>query len=125
MIRNIDRRTLLAGAALSVAVGSGVAAARGEESDPGSRLAALFGSPSSARAIGRRYLTIRPEEASAAILVEAIVRDHPCAGTTERQLRDLMRRAIRDDFACGDTVTLDGWVLSVTEARLCALAALA
>jgi hypothetical protein len=28
---------------------------------------------------------------------------------------------VRDDFASGTTIALDGWVLSRTEARLCAL----
>lgn len=28
---------------------------------------------------------------------------------------------VRDDFGCGRTVLVDGWVLAVTEARQCAL----
>lgn len=32
-------------------------------------------------------------------------------------------RQIEDDFACGKTVQLNGWILSETEARLCALVA--
>lgn len=34
------------------------------------------------------------------------------------------RDAIRRDFAAGETVHVEGWILSRTEARLCALAAL-
>ena len=32
---------------------------------------------------------------------------------------------VRDDFAAGRTVVVDGWVLSATEARQCALFSLA
>jgi hypothetical protein len=37
-------------------------------------------------------------------------------GTDER-----LRQLVRDDFSAGRTVLIDGWVLSVTEARQCAL----
>jgi len=33
-----------------------------------------------------------------------------------------LSKRVRDDFSCGDTVLVDGWVLSVTEARLSVLA---
>jgi hypothetical protein len=35
-----------------------------------------------------------------------------------------MREAVRKDFRTGQIVTVDGWQLSVTEARVCALVAL-
>lgn len=57
------------------------------------------------------------------------------AGTSETQLTDLLtagldqtknqidqlNNKVKADFAAGRTVTLDGWVISVTEARQCAL----
>jgi hypothetical protein len=39
-----------------------------------------------------------------------------------RRLIDMKRR---HDFSIGNTVTVDGWLLARTEARLCALATLA
>jgi len=33
-----------------------------------------------------------------------------------------LSKRVREDFSCGDTVLVDGWVLSVTEARLSVLA---
>jgi hypothetical protein len=45
------------------------------------------------------------------------------AGTLPRETSALRAR-IRDDFAMGRTIVADGWVLSATEARLYALAAL-
>jgi hypothetical protein len=35
-----------------------------------------------------------------------------------------LRARCRQDFARGDTVLIDGWVLARTECRLCALVAL-
>ena len=62
-----------------------------------------------------------PSENSAAAL-------HAAISDTERQGIRLPRfgRAwiddqVRDDFAAGRTVLVGGWVLSVTEARQCAL----
>ena len=74
-------------------------------------------------AIGQRYL-----------------RDHPDIGDRTRVLTRLRSRfgpppssapgptleqRIRKDFAVGDVVAVDGWLLSRTEADLCALLALA
>lgn len=64
-------------------------------------------------ALGRRYLRLEPGEASAdrlAVLIEDALRRDPGAVVSE--------------FRNGDVVILDGWVLSRTEARQCALSAL-
>jgi hypothetical protein len=46
------------------------------------------------------------------------------ATSTDRgTLRRLLRQRIRDDFSRGQTINIDGWVLSATEVRLCALTA--
>ena len=80
----------------------------------------------SAPRLGRAYLASVPEEASIAALLTALeseallsVRGIGTAG--ERQLRESAAR----DFAAGRTAELDGWVLSLVEARVCALASLA
>jgi hypothetical protein len=68
------------------------------------------------RQIGRRYLELHPTEARSAIL--------------ERRLAQILRSGrdfescIRNEFACRETVQLNGWILARTEARQCALFAL-
>jgi hypothetical protein len=75
----------------------------------------------SAARIGEAYLEDHPEEAQPALLArllrEAGLEEAP--GPTSRA-----RARIREDFERGRTVQVDGWVLSRTEARLCALTAL-
>jgi len=88
---------------------------------------ALVRSRASAERIGRRYLTTLPADINAGRL-------RMMSRTLERALlvsrRDpalaarLLRQGIDEDFRCADTVVVDGWVLSVTEARLCAIIAL-
>jgi hypothetical protein len=39
-------------------------------------------------------------------------------------LRADLEERIRNDFIHGDTVAVDSWLLSITEARLCALVSL-
>ena len=54
------------------------------------------------REIGREYLTKFPAE--------------------KNQLQDLISREnVQNDFSKGNVVVIQGWVLSVTEARQCAL----
>lgn len=127
MMEPIGRRSALAGAIAMIMTGAAadVAPARTAPALLRSRLARMLGSRSGAFAIGNAYVALRPEETSPERLASAIVkgRPFPPAGRDgDRDLRDFVRAAIRDDFARGATVTLDGWTLSVTEARLCALA---
>jgi hypothetical protein len=65
------------------------------------------------RELGQRYRENAPAENEARALADAIVRDAGAAAW----VNDRVQR----DFAEGRTVTLNGWVLSVTEARQCAL----
>jgi len=69
--------------------------------------------------IGRAYLRLRPREAHVRVLRRKLVAAG-IGGDGRAQLSAAASR-IADDFAAGRTVTLDGWVLSVTEARLAAL----
>jgi hypothetical protein len=84
----------------------------------------LIGDLKGVRAIGARYLALAPEERDAARLARLLFAGiaearRPFAGV------DALRRAIgahrERDFAAGDTVLVDGWILARTEARLCAL----
>jgi hypothetical protein len=99
-------------------------ASAGPRDDAAAPWAPLAGDPRtrrSAAALGRAYLRRHPEEASAAGLALALERRLPGGMPPERALR----RACAEDFAAGDTLRLDGWVLARSECRLCALLALA
>lgn len=83
----------------------------------------------SASAIGREYLRIVPEEAHNTVLL-----DHICRRSALNRARlmvsdvpatrDVLRLWIRKDFEQGRTVLVNGWLLSQTEIRLCALTAI-
>ena len=76
--------------------------------------------PSATRAIGLRYREQTPSERDAASLRAGIAGSGSWWSFDERS-RDGIARRVRADFERGRTVTVLGWVLSVTEARQCAL----
>jgi len=109
---------------------AGVAALqRGQQQLLPMRLVTLLTHAQSAKAIGSEYLRKYPLEADAQILIGEIA-SHPAANdiepliATERTLYALIDRMMRDDFQAERIVNLQGWILSRTEARLCALATL-
>ena len=76
--------------------------------------------------VGARYRELVPEEDDEAALLSALgmpaeLPDTP--GALEAEL-GAQRDRIRADFSEGEVVTIDGWTLSVTEARLSALVSL-
>ncbi len=92
-------------------------------------LAELFGADEDARAVGRAYLKTRDSQVSDAELFAEIWSGVPPArrlraSRTRRTLREFFQRVIREDFEGDRTVLVEGWVLSRTEVRLCALAVL-
>ena len=92
-------------------------------------LAGFFDDPRSAREIGREYLKIAPDEQDPDILVERLVVDqgrewNRLAQQSPAQLFEAVRERHLADFVEERTVLVRGWVLSQTEARLCALQAL-
>jgi hypothetical protein len=131
----VTRRALLAMAAVTAFLPGrpGLAADRLGRSQSvlsrADRLTAIFGRKRSARVVGRAYLRQAPEEADPEFLIAAIhgadadLR-HLVVDGDELDLATALRYRIRRDFADGRTVRVDGWVLSRTEARLCALAEL-
>ena len=93
-----------------------------------SRLGRFFSNSESARVIGQRYLELTPSEADPERLMALIChteedRARLTHADTE-QLRKILLDQQRMDFARGRTIMLDGWVLSETEVRLCAVAAI-
>lgn len=78
----------------------------------------FFADPEAARRVGEAYLELAPEDADTDLLDDALgVRD----GTIDAAG---VRGRARADFDQGDVVDIDGWYLSRSEARLCALVAL-
>lgn len=72
--------------------------------------------------IGHAYLQSTPSEHTPEQVREAIMNDLvPWPWSTPIAVE----RRVLDDFAQGRTVVADGWILSVTEARQCALVSLA
>ena len=73
------------------------------------------------RAIGARYRATHPDERDASSIRDAILSSRPwrarLAGMATPTLADL----VREDFVSGRTVVVNGWLLSATEARQCAL----
>ncbi len=89
----------------------------------------FFRHPESAAVIGREYLKDRPGESDARVLGELIsissggTPDRTCRADPD-DIRRRLRRRVRLDFEEGRVVKVRGWILSETEARLCALAAI-
>ncbi len=111
---------LLAGAAINGRV-------MPEAGGTSTTLADVFGhEPEAARAIGLQYLREYPDEGTPEALVSAILDSapdlpRPIEALTVSDLRTRLRRHFAQDFANGNTVSIEGWVLSRTEIRLCAL----
>jgi hypothetical protein len=71
------------------------------------------------RDLGRRYRMEVPAEDDVRALTQAIMARQYT--TSPLPLRARVSDQVRRDFADGTTVSLNGWILSVTEARQCAL----
>jgi hypothetical protein len=91
-------------------------------------LGALLRRRAGAERIGRRYLATLPAGTDKPRLLamspavdraSCVVRRQPEVAAV------LLRRGIDEDFRRANTVIVDGWVLAATEARLCAVVALA
>jgi hypothetical protein len=86
-------------------------------------LAALFRHPESARRVGEHLLARDTAPFVRSVALESGL-DLPAMDGRMARLSALRQQAMQD-YAAGDVVLVDGWVLSRTEAQLCALVALA
>jgi hypothetical protein len=101
-----------------------------EPSDPlPSKLASFFQHKQSAKKVGLEYLKIAPSEADTSLLSNLICSDDEdyrakllCADPS--RFNELLRQRLSVDFEQDRIVCIHGWILAVTEARLCALTAL-
>lgn len=96
------------------------------DSETGSMLNGMFGNTESARAVGNAYLRANPNEADQQLLEGALFDSSSSDGRHAYQpgFRAAILSKVRGDYAFGRVVTVDGWILSLTEARLCALVTL-
>ena len=87
--------------------------------DLSAAIGGLISHRNSAAIIGDAYLTQFNDERSADILMskirESLLTDTQCIN------ENILLSRIRADFERGDIVNLHGWLLSRTEARVCAL----
>jgi hypothetical protein len=85
---------------------------------------AVLPHPHSAQQLGFAYLVREPADLPALLrsLEATVARLRP--GLAESRLGVELEQIVRGEYASGDTLVVDGWVLSRTECRLYALAAL-
>jgi hypothetical protein len=99
-------------------------------SDPlPSKLVSFFSHKESAKNIGLEYLKSTPMEADVHLLTSLICSFNEeyrekLLRSNSKRLRELLRQRLCLDFEKDDIVTVHGWILAATEARLCALTAL-
>ena len=72
-------------------------------------------------AVGTRYLEEVPEEADQALLLEQLPALEGTVPDRPGPMLGVLAPQAEADHVAGDLVELDGWVLSVTEARAAAL----
>jgi hypothetical protein len=94
-----------------------------------SKLANFYVDKKSARIVGREYLRSVPAEAKTDFLVDLIcsfdrTQRTEFAQAEKYKLQELLLMRQRRDFEHERVVNVRGWILSETECRLCALAAI-
>ena len=94
-----------------------------------SKLASFFSQKESAKQVGLGYLKTAPMEEDIHLLTNLIClsnKEHRevLLHADSRRLRELLRQKLCLDFEHDRVVHVNGWILAVTEARLCALTAL-
>lgn len=91
-------------------------------------LSGFFTRPSSAGVIASEYLRIYPDENDEILLARFILRGWT-GGNSDRdqsakELQTWIRSRIRADFEMENVIRIRGWILSRTEVRVCAFAAI-
>ena len=89
------------------------------------KLNEIINNKGSAHVIGSVYLNKFPHEAGLQLLVDLICKTEESYRAIMMARKSSLKKIILDmqqeDFSKGITVNLNGWILSHTEARLCAL----
>ena len=75
-------------------------------------------------AIGKAYGAAKPNEYSASKLERELVQNgtqNISSTTSQKDIYSILHNHVQNDFETANTIILNGWVLSLTEARQCAL----
>jgi hypothetical protein len=88
------------------------------------RLSGLVSERGSAQTVGAAFLRDAGPPGTLGGLVESIAAEVPVATQADDDLRRALAERVAEDFADGRWVELDGWLVSLTEARLCGIVAL-
>lgn len=90
-------------------------------------LEGLIGDPEAAARLGNAYLVTHPDENSSAtlsrLLDQAIASESTAIATLTTEQIAVLQHCVRTDYARNAVVPVNGWVLSITEARLYGLVA--
>lgn len=122
---HMKRRAFIGIAAAGAAGATWTALAGSRDSDPLAILAspqviAVLHDHRLVHELGQRYREMTPDEQSTSALADAILADVD-QSISSASLATRVNDRVQRDFAAGRTVTLNGWVLALTEARQCAL----
>lgn len=74
--------------------------------------------------IGTEYIKKFPSEKKEKQLADLLLSDNagePSQTTDLSLINSLLDQKIKEDFKTGNTLVINGWILSITEARQCAL----
>ena len=115
--------TLLSASPIVLWLGAGCSSPSSAEAAARVLAGPLAESPEAAD-LGRRILARGSSGLTLELLTAALTEGWPEAPGEEAGAASRLQRQHLDDFARGRTAEVDGWVLSLTEARLCALVAL-
>jgi len=118
----LNRRAALLGLTTITTVASLPVRSAAAPAGPAALLRASFSDARAAAALGLAYLREHPSGATPARLVAEL--DMPASLATPEAVRDWLRTATRDDFACGRITTVAGWTLGRREAQAMGLVAL-
>lgn len=127
---NFSRRDLLVTTAATAALGLPAWSLPASVVPPAEALLAVFRDRAAARRMGRAVITALPRFGEQPRVTAALLKDLAFAegggiSPDAEDIRTRISRSVRTDFAAERTIMVDGWLLSVTEAQLYALAALA
>jgi hypothetical protein len=125
--RGLSRRTVVLGIG-GAATAALVAVLVGTQlTDDKSGDASTVDEPSDDEAIkrvGDAYREAYPDEDDVEVLQAALPRFDGLSGQEVQDQLGSLREQVRADFAAGDIVMVDGWLLAITEARAAALVSL-
>ena len=71
---------------------------------------------------GKAYIKKTPLENDKSTLIQLLANDSQILKSSDRKaIHQYLEQRVKQDFETGNTVLVKGWVLSITEARQCAL----